>query len=518
MFEEKISGFKIGVKKKLTGQLSKSFGDVLYEQIVTFPEILNYGQITNDKKLNSQIWNSYREEERNLENYTIDGQGAIDINLNLPLTIKPMEVLEFEAKAIAAQSLKLSGKIIYDFTEEVIKPFQFILGNSLFVFKTHWDFKSSNSENFQFFTSIHKSYDGTEHRVQMVNNPRLNLNVNYTLFEDERRELEGYVYERLGDEMGIPLFSEMTMLKEEVNLGDKEILCSTKYSIFQEGKLAFLVNGNKNTIVEIESISQDKLILQNEVLEYFEKGTYIMPILKGYITDGINIDRITNDISRMSFMFRTKDNDNLNLNIFNNVNLPVHKSIPVMNIMPERAGHRNVFENEYEIVEYAYGPRYVKKKWQKAENSFVYSFINMNKEQQYNIKALINFSKGRLQEFWLPTWVRDVKLKSIIAPNETQIKMYYNNLANSYQTSNYNIRIMLKNGTEFYRKVLAFQNSPNENEEIITIESPLNTSITPEDIEIIDFIEKVRFDTDVFNLNIFSNEVSQINLTMRSSV
>jgi hypothetical protein len=77
---------------------------------------------------------------------------------------------------------------------------------------------------------------------------------------------------------------------------------------------------------------------------------------------------------------------------------------------------------------------------------------------------------------------------------------------------------MLKNGTEFYRKVLAFQNSPNENEEIITIESPLNTSITPEDIEIIDFIEKVRFDTDVFNLNIFSNEVSQINLTMRSSL
>lgn len=518
MFEEKISGFITGTKAKGTGQLAMSFGDVLYEQIVPFPQTLDYGQITGDKALDSQLWNAYREESRTLESYTIDGQGAVYIDLDLPLTLSQMEIIEFEAKAIAAQSIKLSGKIIYDFTEETLDPYQFILGSSLFVFKTHWDFNSSNAENFQFFTSIHKAYDGTEHRIQMVDNPRLNLNVNYVLMDDERRELEGYVYERLGDEMGMPLFSEMTFSDSFTPVDSTEILCNTKYSIFQAGQLAYIVSGNKNSVIEIADVQPDRLILQNPINQYFEKDSYISPIIKGYIPSGININRVNNDISQMSLTFRATDNDNLHIDNFNNVTLPVHKSLPVMNIMPERAGHRNVFENDYEIVEYAYGPRYINKKWPKAENVFNYSFINFNKEEQYNIKALINYAKGRLNEFWLPTWVRDMELKETITETETQLKLYYNNLASSYQESGYNIRILLTDGTEIYREILAFQNSQNENEEIITIESPLNRVIEPEEIEIIDFIHKVRFDTDVFNLNIYSNEISQINLTMRSSV
>lgn len=513
--EEMTSGFQIASQvAKPSASNVGGFYDAFFNQIIVVPKPLDFGRLVGDKTLSTEIFNAHVDVSKELAYIDSSAVGGITFDVSLPKTIERLGNYVFDVTANSSQIIQLDGDAVYNFTslEEIT---QNITANALFVFKSKFNFVNLNTETYKYNTSIHKAYDGTEHRVQNIDNPRMSVFVNYQVKESERVEIEGWLNKSLGDVMGIPLYTQNVEVNSYVATNATTINCDTTKSLLQAGAIAFIQSGNTSQLIEIASLTDTEITLVNGVNNPYPQGSMINVIVQGYIPDGVSFNRLTSDISTVSFDFQVKDNDLLHLDKFDNSALPVYNGYKVFNIMADRANHNNNYSNEYEIISYNYGPRYIVKKLDFAEDTFQLVFKNFSKDELFKIKSLMNESKGRLNSFWMPTWTRDVEIKEPIADTDTQIFVKAGNFAANYSGGGYHIRIRKTDGTEFYREILDATTSINPNQETLTISSNLGVNLSVNDVEWIDFIKLVRFDSDSFQINVISDSYSEINLTMK---
>lgn len=506
--------------KEETSEIS-GFNTTLSQGLVVYPFDINQGYVIANTSIPCRLYNPNTDSEIILNSISTKGFGKIESDIVFPLTIKAGETIEFNLIFKKSDEF-FFGEIIYNYDNKSEK-IQKVSIYSMYNINTNIDYGSTILENLQFLTSINKSYNGKEHRIQLIDNPRLSINGTFILMGDERRKLENTLNKGMGKQISAPLYSLNTELLEDSDgvfsiesISGREIYVEQKYSILQRGMRILIQQGPKKEEAEIYSIDGNRVVLFFNLKNYFDKEASVIPFVNGYLSDQVVLDRLTNDIVSLSFTLTAKDNLYRHLLNFNENGLPKYNDLPVFNVIPDRRSHNNNLISDMITVSKGFGPRTIIEKELEVENIHSVRYINFTREENYKMKSLLKYAKGRLNYFWFPTLNRDFEPMENITSLTNTIRVNRSVYFSNYEPNNEHIRIKKNDGTEYYRKITNY--IINETEEFIVIDEPLGVDLDLNDIMIIDFLKKVRFDTDRFTMKIISNEVSEINLTMRETI
>ena len=366
-------------------------------------------------------------------------------------------------------------------------------------------------ESIAYNTDIIESFDGTEQRIPLLIQPRNKLTYFYTLFEKNLRDFNSFIFKNQSKVFKIPVWSEMTTLKYDLNSEDSiiyiEDLNFKRFNIDTEFVIVNRFDYSDYEILNIKGIDYELNQIWNiDNKRTWPKNSIIMPVVKVFLMENINKLMVTDNLSNFELSF-TIFADNSNILTESEIIYPIYKELYVLNRQPDKSQDvTQIWQRQ--VMQYDLG--YGKQDWlDKADKPFIlydYNFKFFTRKELSNFKTFANEVKGSLKDFWMPTFEKDIianKDQNLINDNIIYIQ---NNNNENYNLKKNHIMIKLLNNEYLYLEC-EITNYNLENDMITLTE---NINLNTNDIEYICFLNKVRFSTDEFLFSYIDENYSQI--------
>jgi hypothetical protein len=141
------------------------------------------------------------------------------------------------------------------------------------------------------------------------------------------------------------------------------------------------------------------------------------------------------------------------------------------------------------------GVQYQTSIWDRQRRGSQKGFRTGTRQKQWELKQLFYALGGQLKPFYLPTFYDDLKPNANLVSGSPDLTITNVGYSTFVQDRKDRIRVHLTNGTILDRTILASQEI-DEDTEILTMNTTWPSTITPEQVERIEYVELVRFDTD----------------------
>jgi hypothetical protein len=125
--------------------------------------------------------------------------------------------------------------------------------------------------------------------------------------------------------------------------------------------------------------------------------------------------------------------------------------------------------------------------------------------------------KGKARALWVPTYQPDLQLVAAIVSGSSFINVENSgySLYIAQAENRRDIRIRLKNGTIFYRRITASIELSSSVEQL-TLSSAIPSNVAVDDIDLISFMALARMDSDMAELSWWTDTVAESTINFRS--
>lgn len=116
------------------------------------------------------------------------------------------------------------------------------------------------------------------------------------------------------------------------------------------------------------------------------------------------------------------------------------------------------------------------------------SWLGRGRADQADLRSLLYWLAGRFGKLWVPSFTNDLQLSATIGSSDTTITVEWCGYSDfgDQQLNARDIRIELKNGTVFYRRITA--STDGGSTETLTINASLGTTVAVNDVRLISFM------------------------------
>jgi len=350
-------------------------------------------------------------------------------------------------------------------------------------------------EHLIFDTKIIEAVDGSEQRIANRQYPRGMFEVT---FKAGQKELEMILFDRQAKVVGWPAWHQPAYLSGAHAVDDLTVTVNTTdYANFYVGGYAIVLQDQYYfDALKIESMTSTTLTFESGLSRNYATKTQVMPLLTAYVEASsaslkyaynqqylnvrIHVDPVVNDISDDSAwsVYEGKPfMDDSNMLKGGQLAEALRTKVFVID---------NLTGLRTQVTGWDHNKRYSKKGWK-----------TNSRQQTWELRQLLHFLKGRQVSFYIPTFWKD------IVPNQTMlIGTSVLNMANIGYTINARqrwpkqfIRIIFKDETILVREIQSSA-EVDQAQEQLTLDQAWPADYEPEDIERIEFLEKVRLDVD----------------------
>lgn len=469
-----------------------------YEVAHLLPRLVqDVGNLVTDQTINCELYNADRQDAITVS--TITDNLGIGFQVTgvpaTPFNIASQESLSFQIKVLQTGDLTIDGT--YTLTLSTSETYTIsIIGSRIVIIPIRPE--APLKEHLQWQTKIIEASDGGEQRIANRHIPRGMFEMTY---KEGRRRMEMILFDRQSKLVAIPAWHEPSYLSSAATAGAYTVnVNTTDYANFYVGGYAcVLYDEHTFDVLEIESMTGTSLTFTSDLADSYAIGVQVMPLMTAYIeatTPSVKAVYNDQDIKVKAHVLAT-DNDIASATGWNTYNSKVFLDDPnfLRGRLPE------ILETKVFVLDNQTGDRMQMSNWDHGLRRSRKGFVTHSRADLWKLRKLLHYLKGRQVSFYIPTFSKDILPSTTLINSSSTITM-----ANIGYTVNARerwpkqvIRLHKKDGTILVRTI---QDSAEVSAAVeqLTVDTAWPYDITVAEIERIEFLEKVRFDTDDITL------------------
>jgi hypothetical protein len=503
----------VGCKEERT-----TFAFDYFEKFHVTPASFILGNVLATQQISVVVYSAYRTEQHTWDAFVNNAGAGVEL-LNqptLPYTFEPQEGLTNLILQVGTSGPPtVDTTLDFVFDTMTISP---VIQLERIVF---WSPRPNMPyrETLEFNTQIIEHSDGSEQRIALRPNPRQQFDWTF-LFEPgtERARIHNLLFDWQSRVYGIPMYHEATFTTSAITAGDTVInVQSTDYADYREAGLAIVydLNAGTNDIVEIDTggIASTTLTLTTGTVNSYSSGVLVAPIRTAKTRPSLSGQRYTTDAATLKVPFEVLDNES---NLASTAAwTTTHNSKVVVDDENAVSGSmQETFQRNIIVLDNGISSVYHDSPTEKGKRGSVKRFHATSKQDVWEVRQLIHALRGRQVSFYLPTFGYDLTPAAQLLSGGTALTVV-NVGYDKYVKDRRPYTVIRVHFTDSVTnppliRTITASSEIDADTETLTVDSAWPATYQPEDVDRIEYLELVRFDSDSFR---FSYE--QGDLTVR---
>lgn len=490
--------------------ISKNFGSFFFDNVFLTPSVIDAGVVTPSDTFGFELWHSFKTDkpltgvnETGANGLVLDGvtsgvlPGFISLEYQVFLSQRGGGIISYEAG--------------FDFGSGGVFPFR-LNASMATIIAEGIDWSTQPGMNIQYLTEVIESFDGTEQRIALRDQPRVSLNYQYLLDDIALTEFD-IKYGNFGGQLLIPLWAHASELAQDVLAGDRTVYVDSANRYISTSDTLMITDGVNSEFVGVESVVPGAVVLPTLAQKNFKIGARLVPVRVGY---GADENSATIQIDSMANHMITFDLDETGFTKPAPVdNFERYQGKHVIPFRPDRSNDITVqYQRLREHFDPTIGARSIYERTPGVVRIFSHGFRFFSEDDRQRFEDFAEIQNGAQGEFWMESAAIAMEIAEDIYDETYKLKIKpvgYSRLANSksYPPA---VIITLYNGTTLKRSLVSAK-TVNALEELI-LDEPLS-DIKVEDVESIKPLYLCRFDSDEFKYMFDTTQDSTITKTIR---
>lgn len=356
-------------------------------------------------------------------------------------------------------------------------------------------------ETLEFLTDIHESDDGTEKRYRIRRYPRQRFDLSYILEEGpEASEVENILFDFHDQSLGVPVWREESRLTADVAVSATTITVdSTAYRDYRvNGFLVIYQDASTFEVLQIQSLTSTTITLVTPTTLAFLAADYVrvMPIHASILPRQLSGERYIVGARQIELPFTVLDNvaDLEDASAFGTFN-----GCPYIDLPNSVFSATKEFDLRHEFFERdgGAGRPYRASGWDREKRGHPIGWHAEGLQEVWELRGLLHYLGGRWQPFYVPTWGEDllVVADAVSGTNTLDVQnVGYGQFVQHRQAKNA-IRVVFNDGTadQLYNVT---GSSFARGVDVLVLDQNWPATYTPAQIERVEYVERVRFDSD----------------------
>ena len=397
------------------------------------------------------------------------------------------------------------------------------------------------SEKLSYLTQIHTSWDGTEQRHALRQEPRRYIAYDYTGMKEARSQyLRALIYHSQTTAIRFPMWHAITLLQDTMYAGQAIIMIPREFIWCYRniGSVELWLDDERGgKAFEFQYIGADgRLVLTSILTDNWKRhNAKVMPVFYGVLAKDDSFTSRNDAISEMT----------LNLELLREQNAPEYfpeeydewhdetvappwnfrHGLPaeymgaeVWRYTPQWADNLDAnFAKNANRIDYETGVfKFDAKSYNPQENREI-KYLLHSRQMINNVQRFFMRHKGAWKSFYAPTWVSDFVLKSDGIQGSAVLEVelpwfwkYYNKSSRRKK-----ICVMYKDGTSEIYEVAGYSRDEANTYGMIYLENELRRNIRRQDVRLICFWCRYRFDGDDLNIDYETATTATVSLTLK---
>jgi len=468
---------------------------VWYEMAHLIPRVVqDLGNLVSEQVINCDLYNADREDKITVTSITNNLGYGIDV-AGVPAT--PFDI-ESQDSLIFTLTVKSVGDLTIDasYTLELSTGEEYtiyITGSRVVMFPIRPE--APLREHLLFDTKIIEIVDGSEQRIANREYPRTMFEATY---RNGQQNIEMILFDRQAKIIAFPAWHEPAFLTSAGSVDDTTVYVNTtNYANFFVGGYAVVMEDEHTfDALQIQSKTGTSITFESGLSFDYTKKAQVMPLLTAYIEAASA--SLKYPYNQQYFNLRIHAHPEVN-DIASAAAWNTYNSEPFMDgpNLVEGGQLAEAIRTKVFVIDNLSGLRTQHSAWAHAKRYSKKGWKTNSRQELWELRQLLHYLKGRQVAFYIPTFWKDLSPTQNLAIGT--LTMTIENIgyvANAQQRwPKQVIRIHLKSGTILTRTI---QNSSviSNVEEQLTVDTAWPATYTPDDIERIEFLEKVRLDVD----------------------
>jgi hypothetical protein len=469
--------------------------DFWYEQAHLLPRLIQeLGNLVSEQVINCELFNADR-------NNTIEVTSITD-NLGSGIEIDGVPPVPFNIYALEGRVFTLTVKTVGDLTIDATYTLHLstgeaytiqITGSRIVMFPIRPE--SPLREHLIFDTKIIEHVDSSEQRIANRKYPRGMFEATY---KDGQQLIEMILFDRQSKIVAFPAWHEPAFIAQAASIDDTTVTVNTTdYANFYVGGYAVVLE-DENTFdaLKIKTITPTTLEFESGLAFNYTTRAQVMPLLTAYIeASSASLKRPYN---HQYFNLRLHVDPEVN-DIADDSAWSQYNSQPFMDgpNMIDGGQLAEAIRTKVFVIDNLTGLRSQVTGWDHAKRQSKKGWKTNNRQELWELRQLLHFLKGKQVGFYIPTFWKDLTVEA-----DMQVGTQTMTIANVGFTINARqrwskevIRIILTDGTILIRTI-SNSSIVSTTQEQLTVDIAWGETYTPDDIERVEFLEKVRLDVD----------------------
>mgnify|MGYP000851232608 FL=1 len=482
--------------KTWTGDnLYQSIERVWFEHTHLLPRLTQeVGNVITERTIPCDLYNADRNNAvvcTSIDNDLGDGFEVLGVPAT-PFTMDPQDGFAFQIKVLQSGALRFDGTYTFNFNTGESQTIR-ITGSRIILLPYRPE--APLKEHLVFDTKILEAIDSTEQRRANREFPRGVFEMN---LKGNGRRVECILFDRLSKVLAIPAWHEPSFLSQAVTVGDTVInVNTTNYANFYVGgNVIILKDEFTYDVAKIEAMTPTTLTLDTATANSFDVDTQVMPLMAAYVEATAPVVKalVNESTIKLKAYVNACDNDIADASGWSTYNGKVFLDDPNLVDGKELA---ETLRTKVFVLDNLTGDRSQFSQWAHAIRNGAKGWKTRDRASLWKLRKLLHFLKGRQVSFYIPTFTNDLWPTQTLVNASSSFTMamigYTVNVHERWPKQVF--RMHLKSGAILVRTIVNSVEASTDTEQL-TVDTPWPYDIQPADIERIEFLQKVRLDTD----------------------
>lgn len=360
------------------------------------------------------------------------------------------------------------------------------------------------AEELEFLTEIQTSKDGTEKRPSVRDKPRQSWFYKFIIEEGTQAQvLENLMFDFQSRVFGVPVHGEDSTTTTATAAAATTIdVDDTAWRDYRVGGLAVIMTSQSVfDVLEIVTINATSLDLASPTINAYAVGSKVFPLATCTAPGKISGDRFPVGLQRLGIKFTATDSDVdlADLSPFSSYNskllLDVGNSMVAGNI-------RQDFTRELVRLDGGAGQVFQDSNWDRNKRAHKFTMRASGRQAIWEMRGLAYALRGRQISFYVPRDSDDLVVVADLlnASNTMDVEnVGYAQFVRNRQPKNV-IRVNFADGSTPLVRAITGSSSTSTTVDQLVVDVNWPSTITPAEISRVEYVEKVRFDTDKIRL------------------
>lgn len=490
----------------LDGFFEKAYFNDYYNRVWILPTQITFGEVSAQTLRNFLIWNAY------LTQVTVSnivGVNDLDIvygNINISQVLQPLQAITAFASTGPQGSDSIDAAYIFTFSLGAPITIQ-LFGTRSVQWPFRVDWQSGYEVSYEFRTDEITSRSGKVQRRGLRNHARRSIRYTAGVFNYETSRLSAIMAKRQSRAFTITDDSCTISPKVAVVIGDDTLVLSYLPQWVQVGQTYVIESSAGSERKELINVTGNLLTWDAGYALNHPKTLKLKKIVPVLLSTDVRADRISDGNAVVPFDFiippglETPWPDGAGVDFFESREVLLTKPNWIEGIDLTHTYPREELDYGRSIINYNYPINFGTQ-----GRSFLYTGFDYQQ-----IETLINFfrrHKGRLREFWTPTWENDIiPVADIITASNSFVAQGLD-LFRFLQgdTVHKALYIRTKQGQVILKRVSAITRQGNNS--FITVSTNFANTILKQDILQVGWLLLSRFASDTLTVNMVTDSVA----------